>query len=534
LTARVIPLVDKEDVGAVEDADPRVTIKLDTHEHRVTEKSIAALAKHPHVFQRGGSLVHVLRDSRPSKVLVRPEGAPYIAEIQLPRVRELLSEQIDFQGFKEGRKGKPSGYVPIHVPEWVVRQVASRKQWEGIRHLEAVSETPLLRADGTVLDVPGYDAQSGVLFEPRREFPSVPACPSRDEAEQAIAVLLDLLVDFPFAQPEHRSAALAGMLTPVARFAFAGPSPLVLITKNVHGAGGSLLADVISTATTGRPMARMSQAGDDDEERKRILAIALAGDRMVLIDNLDRPLGGAALDAALTGVEWRDRILGRSEMVSAPLLACWFATGNNPQVQRDTLRRVLPTRLETAAERPEERSGFRHDPIVPHVEIEHPRLTVAALTVLRGYCAAGRPDMKLKPWGSYEGWSALVRGALVWAGQADPALGRQLLVEGADTERTALGILLEHWHKLDPTGSGITAARLLETLAEGGDGETVRALREALEELAPPQAGKAISAKSVGRRFAALKGRVVQGRALDSKVGGKLGSVWIVREVSNV
>lgn len=136
-------------------------------------------------------------------------------------------------------------------------------------------------------------------------------------------------------------------------------------------------------------------------------------------------------------------------MVSAPLFACWFGTENNPSVQRDTLRRILPTPLETVAGKPEERSGFRYDPILPHVEEQHPRLAAAALTVLRAYCVAGRPNMQLKPWGSYEGWSALVRGALVWAGQADPALGRQLLVEAADTERTALGLLLEHWRHLD-------------------------------------------------------------------------------------
>src|SRR5687767_11748828 len=98
----------------------RIIIKIDTHEYRVTELSIAAFAEHPKVYQRGGSLVHVLRDSRPSKVLVRPEGAPYIAEIQFPRLRELLSEQIEFQAWKEGTTKNPGGYVPIHVPDFVV------------------------------------------------------------------------------------------------------------------------------------------------------------------------------------------------------------------------------------------------------------------------------------------------------------------------------------------------------------------------------------------------------------------------------
>jgi putative DNA primase/helicase len=53
------------------------------------------------------------------------------------------------------------------------------------------------------------------------------------------------------------------------------------------------------------------------------------------------------------------------------------------------------------------------------------QLVAAGLTVLRGYSAAGRPDMRLPPWGSFEGWSKLVRGALVWAGEADPGETRE-------------------------------------------------------------------------------------------------------------
>lgn len=34
----------------------------------------------------------------------------------------------------------------------------------------------------------------------------------------------------------------------------------------------------------------------------------------------------------------------------------------------------------------------------------------------------GRPDdsARLPPWGSYEPWSDLIRGAIVWAGMPDP------------------------------------------------------------------------------------------------------------------
>jgi hypothetical protein len=510
----------------------RVAIKVSTDEHVVTSQAVTALARNPDIYQRSGTLVHVVTDSRSKSAVSRPPGSPYIAELQLPRLRELLSEQVDFQRWNE-RKGEWSA---SHVPDWVVREVGARQQWSEIRHLEAVSATPMLRPDGSIIDEPGLDEATGVLFLPRRDFPRVPPQPTRDDAQAAVQVLCDILSDFPFATAEHRSGALAGLLTPLARHAFAGPSPLILIDKNTHGAGGSLLADTIATAATGHGMARMSQAKDDDEERKRILSIALAGDATVLIDNIDRPLGGAALDSALTGTEWRDRILGRSEMATAPLLACWFATGNNVAVQRDTLRRTLPIRLETPEERPEERQGFKYTPLLPHVEREHPRLVAAALTLLRAYSLAGKPSPDVKPWGSFEGWSDLVRGALVWVGQADPALARQHLVAGADSEAAALRVLLENWDRIDTTGTGVTAARMLESIASSephsGD-DVTEALREALAEIAPPGAGgKPASPKGLGKRLMHLKGRVVGGAALDCRAGN-LGQVWFKRRTTH-
>ena len=89
-----------------------------------------------------------------------------------------------------------------------------------------------------------------------------------------------MTVDFPFAKPEHRAAWLAFVLTPLARHAFSGPSPLFLIDANTRGSGKSLLADVGGILATGTTLARMSNPRDDEECRKRITALALAGDSM--------------------------------------------------------------------------------------------------------------------------------------------------------------------------------------------------------------------------------------------------------------
>src|SRR5262249_55423636 len=151
--------------------------------------------------------------------------------------------------------------------------------------------------------------------------------PSRDDAIDAVKILDEVLVDFPFSADIHRSAWFAGLLTPLARFAFSGPAPLFLVDSNVRGSGKGLLCDCIATITTGNRFTIASYTQDDDELRKRITSLALGGDRLILFDNLEGKFGSAALDAALTAERWTDRVLGSNRMADAPLHMSWFATG---------------------------------------------------------------------------------------------------------------------------------------------------------------------------------------------------------------
>src|SRR4029077_10910214 len=139
---------------------------------------------------------------------------------------------------------------------------------------------------------------TNVLYDPSAEFPRIPADVTLDDADAAMEALLDVVVDFKFESLEHRAAWLAGLLTPFARFAFDGPAPLFLIDANVRGAGKGLLAQTIGEINLGREMPASSYAHDPDEMRKKITAIALAGDRVVHLDNLEGNFGNDTLDRA--------------------------------------------------------------------------------------------------------------------------------------------------------------------------------------------------------------------------------------------
>jgi hypothetical protein len=349
---------------------------------------------------------------------------------------------------------------------------------------------------------------------------------------------LDVVCDFPFEAPEHKAAWLAALLTGLAHHAFSGPSPLFLIDANVRGAGKGLLAQTIGRTVLGYELPVFSYAPDPEEMRKKMTSIALAGDRMILLDNLEGAFGNDALDRALTSTRWKDRVLGGNSMIDLPLRVVWLATGNNVTVQADTIRRVIHIRLDVFEEQPEHRSGFRHANLLGHINTHRPQILAAALTILRAYCRAGRPQQTLQNFGSFEGWSQLVRQAVVWVGLPDPCLTRTRLVATADSTVDILRRVFTAWASFDHVGDGFVLSKLLELLypdqANLTPDDTGVALRSALEELAGCAPGKSLDARGLAARLRTFRHRVVDGMYLevdDSK--RREGVRWVLRRVGN-
>jgi hypothetical protein len=496
--------------GQSESVDGRPTITITTDEHLVNDEAVAALAGDPALYQRGGLLVRIVRDASPAAKGVRRPLAPRIDPLPPALLRERLAANARWLLLRRTKEGVAES--PARPPGWCVAAVHARGDWPGLHHLEAVVEYPVLRPDGTLLSDPGYDRDTGLLLALRGPLPQIPERPTRDDALAARDELLEVVVDFPFAAPAHRAAWLAGLLTPLARYAYDGPAPLFLADGNAAGVGKGLLLDCAAEVLTGGRLTVATYTEDGDELRKRITALALAGERMVLLDNLAGRLGGPVLDAALTATSWTDRVLGVSRVASAPLYVTWYATGNNVALAGDTARRTCHIRLETPAERPEERADFRHRDLLAWVRGQRFRLLGAALTLLRAYCVAGRPDQRLKPWGSFDGWSALVRSAVVWAGLPDPGETRAILRQAADTDAGALAALLDALNQLDPDCHGLTCAEIVEQAKSPAapPPEWHAGLRDAIEALA----GR-LDPQRLGYKLRGYRKRVVGGLYLD-------------------
>jgi hypothetical protein len=447
------------------------------------------------VYTRGDLLVRVVRDPKKIAGITRAQGAAAIAVVSADYLRECIDRAVRMVN-KEGD--------PILPPVWTAKGILARGAWP-FPELEGVIETPTLRSDGSILDRPGFDLSTGLLFDPgATEFPAVPDLPNLDDAIEAWGRLRTPFADFPFVSESDFSAWLATLLAVLIRHAIRGPCPMTSFGAPTPGSGKGLAADAVALIATGRVAARTTVAKDDDEMRKRILALAIAADPIVLIDNVVGQFGSASIAATLTSETITDRVLGLSRTATLRVQAVWMLTGNNVQFRGDLGRRVLPCDLDAKMEHPEDRENFRI-PNLPAYLLKHrPELVVDALTILRAFCLAGRPPHGRPRKGSFESWDDWVRAPLLWIGAADPLEGQERLRESGDIELDALRSALALWYERFGENA-ITLAEVLEGLS--GDHDPLRA---ALCELAGREPGK-LNATQLGCALRGYMRRIASG-----------------------
>lgn len=392
--------------------------------------------------------------------------------------------------------------------------------------LVEIVRAPVLLPGGKVLDVPGFDEASGVYFAPPPgvSFPKVPAAPTDADAREACARLLHPFREFPIDRI-GRSVLLAFMLTLAARPCIAGPTPGLLVLAPDWAVGKSLLVRAATAAMTGNePMlspAPGGRAADAESEwRKRVTTTLLVGARVALVDNVKdgTTLTSESLEAVITANEWCERLLGGHESPQLKARTIWTASGVNITLGQALGRRCLRIEMHPGVEDSAART-FEIANLMAHVTRAHPHLVVDALTLLTRYLAVGAPTHGAAPLGSFEAWDALVRGAVVWATQADPVVSIQA-ARNTDPQRAALGALLEIWERKYPKGA--TAEQAARDATHGSD------LLGVLDTLdATDDAGRAQS-KLLGYKLRSVAGRRVGRRrfeALTSRAGRALWGV---------
>ncbi|MEO3475772.1 hypothetical protein AAFN86_28230 [Roseomonas sp. CAU 1739] len=476
--------------------------------NEATEGESALLHAGRAIYQRGCDLV------RPAVQIVaasrgRMTHSAALVEIGCAGLRDALCQVAHWEKFDK----RSSDWVEINPPADVAMTILARTgEWRFPR-IAGVITTPTLRPDGTLLSEHGYDPATRLyhMADPELELRPSVHNPTRANAEAALELLRSLLAEFPFDGDVSRAVGLSGLITPVVRGALS-VAPLHAFKATSPGSGKSYLVDVVSAISTGRPCPVTSVVDDERETEKRLTGMLLAGYPIACLDNVNGELGGDLLCQAIERPIIRVRKLGGSDLFEIENKASMFATGNALRVRGDMVRRTLVCSLDAGVERPELRD-FKADPIAK-IQANRGLYVSACLVIVRAYLGVGLPGLP-KAIASFEDWSGLVRGALVWLGCADPAASMQAARDD-DPELTELREMLALWS--DAFGSdAMTAKEVADAIhqkepTQMGEPTDYRRpdLRDALIRLVGERGE--VNTKRLGRWLLSREGRIVDGQ----------------------
>jgi putative DNA primase/helicase len=408
------------------------------------------------IFNRGGQLVRPVRVAG----LESLDGVRRSSDalILRPVEPEWLRLRLDQAAVWRRWDGRSKQYKIVDPPYEVARAIVAAADEGGWPSLRAIVRHPVLLPDGRRLEASGYDTTSELLVDAPGHWPPLPSPLTRTSAIEARGRIEDLLRFFPWASDIDKAVALSMLLTALAR-------PILSVAPGhgtdapTPGTGKSLLVDAAAIVATGTTAAVMAWGRDRDEASKRLDGMLLSGDGVISIDNIESVVDGDTLCQSLSQATRRVRPLGGSEMVTVPCTALITLNGNNLTLRGDIVRRVVVCRLDADCERPELRE-IPQD-LLAEVHERRGEIVRDVQTIQAAYIAAGRPRLKLPPFGGYVQWTALVRKPLVWSGAADPVAAMER-TRADDPSRQEVHAVFAAWHAAfgtDPTTAAEAVAR---------------------------------------------------------------------------
>src|SRR6266487_111030 len=443
---------------------PRVVIGRQLTE--MVNDAIKALAcaeaDNPTIFVQANKLVKVAIDKKRNRHIILHMGTP--------EIRAALARSANYYRLKE--KGGAWYEVPITPPTDIVESVVSPENpgaWP-FHPLDAIVGVPVIRPNGTIVDAPGYDAETMIYYAPTPDLKhcQIPQKPSKQDAIDAMAKIENIIAEFPFAEQADRANALAAMLTPFIRQSLRETDdvPLGVLDAASPSTGKGLLASVISLLATGLRMSAMPAPDSEEEWDKKIVTELIEGNTFIVIDNIPGILKSAKLEAVLTARYYKGRILGRSQSANPENRATWLATGNNLKLAGDLPERCYWIRMVAPTSDPEARV-FTIPDLMEYV-IEHRcELVTAILTVIRAWYVAGKPlDKRLGNFRTFTTWSNTVGSILHYAGIEGFLSDRIRRKDEIDVDRKQWAKFLRAWY--EKFGSdGITSGQIKQAISAG-------------------------------------------------------------------
>ncbi len=386
------------------------------------------------IYRRGETLVRVMRTDRDTtgEGMRRPSGAITLRPVDARWMSLCLASAAEWTRWSGAKKDMVAADVPMPVAS-TLADVPDAAEWP---HLHAVVQHPVLIGDDWVSQSAYH---SGLLIDAGATRWIEPGT-TETAARDALAMLRYHLRHYRWAGDVDEAVALSLLLTAITR-PLLDTAPMHAIDAPRRGSGKSILVDVAAILATGTRASVMDFGRDPAESEKRLDGVQLAGDPIIAIDNIERPLDGAVMCQSISQTSRRVRPLGASTMVTIPCIALFTATGNNLDVRGDLQRRVVVCRIDPQTERPELRQ-IDQDLIAETID-RRAELVAACQTIIRAHRRSGHCGASL---GTFGQWSRDIRDALTWLGVADPVASMDTLAT-ADPDREATIAVCSAWRK---------------------------------------------------------------------------------------
>ena len=366
---------------------------------------------------RGAEIVHTPRVSEAGYVPLSDrdgdaDGPAQVRTVSVSTLRSRIQYKYTCVKFdREAKKWKPATFPP----DAASLALGAPDEMRHLRRLDGVTHVPLVRPDGTLLDTPGYDPDSRLLYLPDRELAALPTANLTGHTiADAVAMVRYPLADFRWAGKHDEANYIGLMLTPLLRLLCPPPYKLGVITAHQPASGKSLLASLLRTLHGG--VFRSEVPEDEPEMRKQITSILdMTTGPVVQFDNVSGILRSSTLAGLLTSARWDDRRLGGNTMVSARNDRLWIVTGNNANLGGDLVRRSIWVAIDPGVPNPELRHDFAIADLAAWTARHRGELLRALLILIRAWIAEGQPKQTVRA-DSYGDWIATVRGILEVAG----------------------------------------------------------------------------------------------------------------------
>ena len=378
------------------------------------------------IFRRDDLLVHTPRIGEegylpPADLGLIDAGPAQVRPITTIGVKSLIETRYQCWRTTTVREGGESSQIEVAT---LFPQQSAQSACEAarlgeyaphLRDLHGVTHTPTMRADGSILDVPGYDVETGMLYlpDPRLTVPAIPKHPTAAEIRAAVELILTPIAEFPFVSDDDRATWIGLAFTPTLRPLLPGPYQMGVNTATNPGSGKTLLTKMLTTLHGGVQRGEMPR--DSDELRKSITAALMDTTAPIItFDNLTGVVRSPVLESLLTSKTWTDRWLGQNKSVTATNDRLWLATGNNAQFGGDLARRIATAALDPPEADPHLRTGFKIKDLDAWMRRHRSELLAAILTVARGWVNAGRPAEDVRS-DDYAEWVKGLTGLMEWA-----------------------------------------------------------------------------------------------------------------------